>query len=72
MIYSMDAENKKAGQAILDAVAPTSLGLDYTLRTNSSIAELNSTKAVAVYVEVEFYDTADGAKWIIENTKTIG
>ncbi len=25
-----------------------------------------------MYVEVEFHDTADGAKWIIENTKTIG
>ena len=69
MIYSMDSENKKAGQAILDSVAPVSPGPDYTLRANSSLAELNSTKAVAVYVEVEFHDTVEGAKWIIENTK---
>lgn len=72
MIYSMDSENKKAGQAILDSVAPVSPGPDYTLRANSSLAELNSTKAVAVYVEVEFHDTVEGAKWIIENTKPIG
>ena len=72
MIYSMEDKNKRAGQAILDAVAPVSPGPDYTLRANSSLAELNSTKSVAVYVEVEFHDNVEGAKWIIENTKTIG
>lgn len=72
MIYSMEDKNKRAGQALLDSVAPVSPGPDYTLRANLSLAELNSTKAVAVYVEVEFHDTADGAKWIIENTNTIG
>lgn len=72
MIYSMEDKNKKAGEAILNAVAPVSPGPDYTLRANPSLAELNSTKAIAVYIEVEFHDTADGAKWIIENTKTIG
>lgn len=72
MIYSMEDKNKRAGQALLNAVAPVSPGPDYTLRANPSLAELNSTKAVAVYVEVEFHDNETGAKWIIENTKTIG
>lgn len=72
MIYSMEAANKRAGQSLLGSVAHVSPGPDYTLRTNPSLAELNSTKAIAVYVEVEFHDTEDGAKWIIENTKTIG
>lgn len=72
MIYSMEAANKRADQALLGSVAPVSPGPDYTLRTNTSLAELNSTKAVAVYVEVEFHDTEDGTKWIIKNTKTIG
>ncbi len=72
MIYSMEDKNKRAGQALLDAVAPVSPGSDYTLRANPSLAELNSTKAVAVYIEVEFHDNETGAKWIIENTKTIG
>ncbi len=53
-------------------MAPVSPGPDYTLRANPSLAELNSTKAVAVYIEVEFHDTTDDAKWIIENAKTIG
>lgn len=72
MLYSMAQENVKAGAAILDAVAPISPGNDYSLRANSSLAELNSTKAIATYLEVEFHDTKEGAEWIINNTNTIG
>lgn len=72
MIYSNAAENKKAGSAILNAVAPISPGPDYSLRVNSGLTELNSTKAIAVYLEVEFHDTQDGANWIINNVKAIG
>ncbi len=72
MIYSNAAENKKAGSAILNAVAPISPGNDYSLRVNSSLAELNLTNAIAVYIEVEFHDTKDGANWIINNVQAIG
>lgn len=72
MIYSNATENKKAGSAILNAVAPISPGSDYSLRVNSSLAELNSTKAIAVYLEVEFHDHTTGANWIINNVKAIG
>lgn len=72
MIYSSATENKKAGSAILNAVAPISPGPDYSLRVNSSLAELNSTRAIAVYLEVEFHDTQDGANWIINTVKAIG
>ena len=72
MIYSNATENKKAGSAILNAVAPISPGPDYSLRVNSGLAELNSTKAIAVYLEVEFHDEKDGANWIINNVKAIG
>lgn len=72
MIYSMEDKNKRAGQVLLDTVSPVSPGPDYTLRANPSLAELNSTKAVAVYVEIEFHDSVEGAKWIIDNTNTIG
>ena len=61
MIYSNATENKKAGSAILDAVAQISPGPDYSLIVNSSLAELNSTRAIAVYLEVEFHDEKTGA-----------
>lgn len=72
MIYSNDIENKKAGSSILNNVAPISPGTDYSLRVNKNLAELNSTKAIAVYVECEFHDTEEGANWIINNVKSIG
>ncbi len=72
MLHSMNQENIKAGTAILNAVAPISPGKDYTLRANPGLAELNSTKAIATYLEVEFHDTREGAEWIINNTNTIG
>ena len=62
MIYSMDSENKKAGQAILDSCMQRYLrGLIMLLGRTHHLSELNSTKAVAVYVEVEFHDTVEGA-----------
>lgn len=72
MLYSDNAENNKAGKAILDAVAKISPGSDYSLRYNPELAELNATSAVATYLEVEFHDTQTGAKWIIENVENIG
>lgn len=72
MIYSNNDENKKAGMSILNAVAPISPGNDYTLRTNPELAELNSTKAIAVYVECEFHDSKEGSNWIINNVKPLG
>lgn len=72
MLYSMASENKKAGEAILNAVAPVSPGPDYSLKINPTLAELNSTSATAVYVECEFHDTAEGANFIINNVKPLG
>lgn len=72
MLYSMEEKNKKAGEAILNAVAPISPGSDYALRLNPGLAELNSTTAIAVYLEIEFHDTKQGAEWIINNAKPIG
>jgi len=72
MLYSMADENAKVGKAILDAVAPISPGPDYALRVNPSLAELNGTTAIAVYLEIEMHDTKIGSDWIISNTKTIG
>ena len=72
MIYSTSGENLKAGHAIFNRLAPITPGSDYSIRANTGLAELNSTKAIAVYVECEFHDTADGANFIINNTDKIG
>lgn len=37
----------------------------------SALYEVNKPLATSVYIEVEFHDVADYAKWIIENTELI-
>ena len=72
MLYSTSGENLKAGHAIFNRLAPITPGSDYSIRRNTSLAELNSTKAIAVYIECEFHDTVDGANFIINNTYKLG
>ena len=72
MLYSTSGENLKAGHAIFNRLAPITPGSDYSIRRNTSLAELNSTKAIAVYIECEFHDTVDGANFIINNTDKLG
>ncbi len=72
MLYDSSSENVKAGEALLREISPLSPGSDYALRFNPELAELNSTDAVSVYLEVEFHDTEEGARWIIANVKSIG
>lgn len=45
---------------------------DYGVRTNSNLAELNSTKALAVYIEADFHDNPEIAKWLVENPNLVG
>lgn len=72
MLYSTSGNNLKAGQAIFNRLAPITPGSDYSIRSNTGLAELNSTKAIAVYIECEFHDTVDGANFIINNTDKLG
>lgn len=72
MVYSNSGENAKAAKAIKSALDPLTPGSDYAIQTRTDLAELRSTKAIAVYVECEFHDTATGANFIIKNTTKIG
>ena len=72
MLYSTSGENLKAGQAIFNRLSHITPGSDYSIRANTGLAELNSTKAIAVYIECEFHDTVDGANFIINNTDKLG
>ena len=46
--------------------------VDYGVRADPGLKELNSTIATGVYVEVDFHDNPDIAKWIVNNVWGIG
>lgn len=72
MLHTASGNNLKAGTAILSKLAPVTPGKDYAIQERPTLAELNATKAIAVYIECEFHDTADGANFIINNTDKLG
>ena len=73
MVYSKASGNMKYAQPIYDAVQAVTPGkTDYGVREYPELAELNGTSAIAVYTEVDFHDNANIAKWIINNTQTVG
>lgn len=72
-VYSDSAENMKYAKPIYEAVQAVSPGTtNYGVRVDSGWAEVNSTNAIAVYIEVDFHDNPPIAKWLIENPKTVG
>lgn len=72
-VYEQSEENLKPARAIYQEVQAVTPGQTlYGVRTLSQLAELNSTNAIAVYLEVDFHDNREIAKWLIENPKTVG
>lgn len=73
MVYSNADKNMKPANCIYNNIQAITPGtINYGVRVNSSLAELNSTKAIAVYIECEFHDRQDLAQWIIDNVKVLG
>ena len=69
LVYKGNALAKPIYNAV-QAVTPGKT--DYGVRVNKSLAELNSTKATAVYIEVDFHDNPPIAKWLVENPDVVG
>lgn len=58
-------------KAIYNSVAALSPGDDDGIRAMTDLYEINKTTAKCVYVEVEFHDDTEQAKWIVEHTSEI-
>ncbi len=73
LLYDLKGENKKAGQAVLNRLAPITPGKSAErLYAYPQFYEIKATKGLAVYCECEFHDTKEGAGFIINNTTAIG
>ena len=61
-----------ACKAIFARVAPMSPGTSENIQVNQKLYEVRVPAAPTAYIECEFHDTVEGAKWIVENTVLIG
>lgn len=71
MCYDLKGEGYKASKAVFDALAPLTPGTSENIKT-STFYEILYSNAPCVYVEADFHDVPDVAKWIIENIVAIG
>lgn len=73
LLYSVDGEREKAGQAVYDRLAPLTPGKSAEkLIAKPGFYECKAANGLTVYVEAEFHDTNEGSDFIIKNTKAIG
>ena len=69
--FSRNGEGMKACKAIFARLAPITPGTSESIQV-SDYDEIVYTNAPAAYVECEFHDNAEAAKWIVEHTTDIG
>ena len=62
----------RACKAIFNRLAPITPGTSENIRVNASLYEVKVPAAPTAYVEVDFHDVPEVAKWIIGNTELIG
>ncbi len=73
LLYSVDGERKKVGQAVFDRLSPLTPGKSAErLIAKPSFYECRAAKGITVYCECEFHDTTEGSDFIIRNTRKIG
>ena len=59
-------------QAVYKAVAELTPWADSGIIVRNDLYEINSTRAMCVYMEMAFHDKADSAQWIIDNVVPLG
>ena len=70
--FSDGGEGMKACKAIFARLAPITPGTSENIRVDASIYEVRVPSAPTAYIECEFHDNAEAAKWIVEHTTDIG
>ena len=70
--YSSGGKGMEACKAIYARLAPITPGDSENIQVNADYYEVRVPAAPTAYIECEFHDTVEGAKWIVENTFLIG
>lgn len=70
--YSSSDKNVAPSKAVLKTLGAISPGTADSVTLYPSLYEVNTPKAITVYVEVEFHDTKTGSDWIRNNINKIG
>ena len=70
--FNDSGNGMRACKAIFNRLAPITPGTSENIRVNASLYEVKVPAAPTAYIEVDFHDVPEVAKWIIGNTELIG
>ena len=70
--YNATGKGMAACKAIFARLAPITPGESENIQVNDRLYEVREPAAPTAYIECEFHDSVEGAKWIVENTALIG
>ena len=71
MCFDLKGEGYRASVAVFKHLAPITPGTSENVSAHPELYEIHKPKAISVYIEVDFHDVPDVAKWLIENTEKI-
>lgn len=71
MCFDLKGEGYKASVAVFKHLAPITPGTSENVSAHPELYEIHKPKAISVYIEVDFHDVPDVAKWLIANTEQI-
>lgn len=70
--YSVGGAGARACKVIFDLLSPITPGTSESISANPDLYEIRVPSAPTAYIECEFHDTVEGAKFIVNNTTLIG
>lgn len=70
--YELKGKGYEYAKKIFAALAPITPGKSENIKANPGLFEVKTPAAPTVYIEVDFHDVPDVARWIISNTTLIG
>lgn len=70
--YNTGGSGYLAAQAIFRVLAPITPGKSENLTARPTLYEIRATNAPCVYIEVDFHDNVEAAKWLISHPTQIG
>lgn len=70
--YNSNGEGYKACKSIFAVVAPLTPGTSENIKVNAELYEVRVPAAPTAYIECEFHDNVESAKWIVEHTTDLG
>lgn len=71
-VYSKPSQDWDCALKIFDQLSPITPGTSENIKTYPALYELRKAHKLAVYVECDFHDVPDIARWIIDHVQDIG